>query len=39
MEALAMLGFIFGLAALGRVLMLEMKAKDEKVFESHNKED
>ena len=39
MEALAMLGFIFGLAALGRVLMLEKNLKDEKVFESHNKED
>jgi len=29
MEALAILGFIFGLAALGRVLVLEKKLKDE----------
>ena len=39
MEALAVMGFIFGLAALGRVLVLEKKLKDEKVFGRQNKGD
>ena len=39
MEALAILGFIFGLAALGRVLVLEKKLKDEKVFGRQKKVD
>jgi len=39
MEALAVMGFIFGLAALGRVLALEKKLKDEKVFGRQNKGD
>ena len=39
MEALAVMGLIFGLAALGRVLVLEKKLKDEKVFGRQNKGD
>jgi len=33
MEALAIMGFIFGLAALGKLLLLEKKLKEKGVLE------
>tara|TARA_B100000809_G_scaffold58724_1_gene55203 strand:+ start:1586 stop:1705 length:120 start_codon:yes stop_codon:yes gene_type:complete len=39
MEALGILGFIFGLAALGKVLLLEKQLKEKGVLEQDNKEE
>ena len=38
MEALGIMGFIFGLAALGKVLMMEKKLKDKGVLGQDDKE-
>ena len=37
MEGLAVMGFIFGLAALGKVLLLEKQLKDKGVLEQNDK--
>jgi hypothetical protein len=39
MEALGILGFIFGLAALGKVLLLEKQLKEKGVLEQDDKEE
>ena len=39
MEALGILGFIFGLAALGKVLLLEKQLKEKGVLERDDKEE
>jgi hypothetical protein len=39
MEALGIMGFIFGLAALGKVLLLEKQLKEKGVLEQDNKEE
>jgi hypothetical protein len=39
MEALAVIGFIFGLAALGKVLLLEKQLKEKGVLEQDDKEE
>ena len=39
MEALGIMGFIFGLAALGKVLLLEKKLKEKGVLERDDKEE
>ena len=39
METFAIMGFIFGLAALGKVLMLEKKLKEKGVLEQDDKEE
>ena len=39
MEALGILGFIFGLAALGKVLLLEKQLKEKGVLEQDYKEE
>ena len=39
MEALGILGFIFGLAALGKVLSLEKQLKEKGVLEQDDKEE
>ena len=38
MEALGIMGFIFGLAALGKVLMMEKELKDQGVLGQDDKE-
>ena len=38
MEALGIMGFIFGLAALGKVLMMEKELKDKGVLVQDDKE-
>ena len=38
MEALGIMGFIFGLAALGKVLMMEKELKDKGVLGQDDKE-
>ena len=37
MEALGIMGFIFGLAALGKVLLIEKQLKDKGVLGQNNK--
>ena len=39
MEAFGIMGFIFGLAALGKVLLLEKQLKEKGVLEQDNKEE
>jgi hypothetical protein len=39
MEALGIMGFIFGLAALGKVLLLEKQLKEKGVLERDDKEE
>ena len=39
MEGLAVLGYIFGLAALGKVLLLEKQLKEKGVLEQNDKEE
>ena len=39
MEAFAIIGFIFGLAALGKVVLLEKKLKEKGVLEQDDKEE
>ena len=39
MEALGILGFIFGLAALGKVLLLEKQLKEKGALEQDDKEE
>ena len=39
MDGLAVIGFIFGLAALGKVLLLEKKLKEKGVLEQDDKEE
>ena len=39
MEGLAVMGFIFGLAALGKVLLLEKELKEKGVLEQDYKEE
>ena len=39
MEAFAIIGFIFGLAALGKVLLLEKQLKEEGILEQGDKEE
>jgi len=39
MEALGIIGFIFGLAALGKVVLLEKKLKEKGVLEQDDKEE
>ena len=39
MEGLAVMGFIFGLAALGKVLLLEKQLKDRGVLEQNDKKE
>jgi len=39
MEALGIMGFIFGLAALGKVLSLEKQLKEKGVLEQDDKEE
>ncbi len=39
MEGLAVIGFIFGLAALGKVLLLEKQLKEKGVLEQNDKEE
>jgi hypothetical protein len=39
MEALGIMGFIFGLAALGKVLLLEKQLKEKGVLEQDDKEE
>ncbi len=39
MEGLAVMGFIFGLAALGKVLLLEKQLKDKGVLEQNDKKE
>ena len=39
MEALGIMGFIFGLAALGKVLLLEKQLKENGVLEQDYKEE
>jgi hypothetical protein len=39
MEGLAVIGFIFGLAALGKVLLLEKQLKEKGVLEQDDKEE
>ena len=38
MEALGIMGFIFGLAALSKVLLLEKKLKEKGVLEQDDKD-
>ena len=38
MEAVGIMGFIFGLAALGKVLMMEKELKDKGVLGQDDKE-
>ena len=38
METFGIMGFIFGLAALGKVLLLEKQLKEKGVLEQDNKE-
>tara|TARA_B100001013_G_scaffold56951_1_gene29870 strand:- start:388 stop:507 length:120 start_codon:yes stop_codon:yes gene_type:complete len=38
MEALGIMGFIFGLAALGKVLLMEKELKDKGVLGQDDKE-
>jgi hypothetical protein len=39
MEGLAIIGYIFGLAALGKVLLLEKQLKEEGILEQGDKEE
>ena len=39
MEALAIMGFIFGLAALGKLLLLEKQLKEKGVLEQDDKKE
>ena len=39
METLGIIGFIFGLAALGKVLLLEKQLKDKGVLEQNDKKE
>jgi|TARA_B110000467_G_scaffold117959_1_gene108842 hypothetical protein len=39
METLGIMGFIFGLAALGKVLLLEKQLKEKGVLEQDDKEE
>ena len=39
METLGIMGFIFGLAALGKVVLLEKKLKEKGVLEQDDKEE
>ena len=39
MEAFGIMGFIFGLAALGKVVLLEKKLKEKGVLEQDDKEE
>jgi hypothetical protein len=39
MEALGIMGFIFGLAALGKVLLMEKELKDKGVLGQDDKEE
>ena len=39
MDGLAVIGFIFGLAALGKVLLLEKQLKEKGVIEQNDKEE
>ena len=39
METLGIIGFIFGLAALGKVVLLEKKLKEKGVLEQDDKEE
>ena len=39
MEGLAVMGFIFGLAALGKVLLHEKQLKDKGVLEQNDKKE
>jgi len=39
METFGIMGFIFGLAALGKVLLLEKQLKEKGVLEQDNKEE
>ena len=39
MESLGIMGFIFGLAALGKVLLLEKQLKEKGVLEQDDKEE
>ena len=39
MEALGIMGFIFGLAALGKVVLLEKQLKEKGVLEQDDKEE
>ena len=38
MEALGIMGFIFGLAALGKVLLMEKEVKDKGILGQDDKE-
>jgi|TARA_B100002003_G_scaffold196506_1_gene186672 hypothetical protein len=39
MEGLAVIGFIFGLGALGKILLLEKQLKEKGVLEQDDKEE
>ena len=39
MDGLAVIGYIFGLAALGKVVLLEQKLKEKGVLEQDDKEE
>jgi hypothetical protein len=39
METFGIIGFIFGLAALGKVVLLEQKLKEKGVLEQDDKEE
>jgi hypothetical protein len=39
MDGLAVIGYIFGLAALGKVLLLEKQLKEKGVLEQDDKEE
>ncbi|SVB73382.1 uncharacterized protein METZ01_LOCUS226236 [marine metagenome] len=39
METLGIIGFIFGLAALGKFLLLEKQLKEKRVLEQDDKEE
>lgn len=39
MEALGIMGFIFGLAALGKILLLEKQLKEKGVLKQDEKEE
>jgi|TARA_B110000914_G_scaffold133420_1_gene116632 hypothetical protein len=39
MEGFAVIGFVFGIAALAKVVMLENKLKEKGILEQENKSD
>ena len=39
METFGIIGFVFGLAALGKVVLLEIKLKEKGVLEQDDKEE